>query len=137
MDFLFLYSNNLSHRCIWSLQIYKNSPMKPGPSPFIIIPSIYSMKTGCPYMILQSRMLPLTRTDLLFSTEEISVYSSKSSSRSYSHYIPYSGTESIPPYFFHTHSSVDMSYIYDRLCCSVLIYEGAHFSRLWKTETVI
>lgn len=55
--------------------------MKPGPSPFIIIPSIYSMKTGGPYMILKSRMVPLTRMDLLFSTEEILVYSSKSGSR--------------------------------------------------------
>lgn len=104
--------------------------MKPGPRPFIIILSTYSMKTGGPYMIFQSRMLPLTRTDLLFSTEEVSVCSSKSSSRSHSHYTSYSGTEWIPPYFFHTHSSVDVSYIYDCLCCSMLIYEGAHFPRL-------
>lgn len=44
----------------------ENFLMKPGPSPFIIILSIYSMKTGGPYMILKSRMLPLTRTDLLY-----------------------------------------------------------------------
>ena len=62
---------------LWSIEVpYGNS----GSSPFIITCSIYSLKTGSPYVILQSRMLPLTRRALLLTTEKIYVYSSRSSS---------------------------------------------------------
>lgn len=120
---------------LWSIEVpYGNS----GSSPFIITCSIYSMKTGSPYVILQSRMLPLTRRALLFDhRENICVFFKVWLKYHYYHSISYCRTESILSYFFCIHSLVCMSYRSDHIVCSILIYRGSLFSRLSRRETRI
>ena len=110
--------------------------MQPGPSSFTITSSTWSMKPGSSYVILQSRMLSLTRTDLLFSTEGIQ-YILQSPAQYYIHTSPQIKVKIDPALLLCIPSIVHLSYRFNHLCRGALVYGGAHFSRLSKTETVI
>ena len=95
--------------------------MKTGPNPFIITFSIYSMETGR-HMILQSRIFQATnsfsgRVSMFFQSRSHIIFTLR----------PPLKDRLNPSLFLYIHSIMHMSYRFDHMCCSILIYGSDGF----------